>query len=280
MPSPSSTLALIAGSGDLPAMVLEGARRQGLRVVGLGFVDETDPALAKELDAWAWLHLGQLGKLIAFCKKQGASRVVMAGKVHKTRAVNLRPDWRAAKLLWRIRNTHDDEILRAVAAELEGEGMAVASALEFLPHLRTPEGILTKRKPSAEEQADLDVGWPLAKSLGAMDIGQCIVLRKKTVVAAEAVEGTDATILRAGELAGPGCVVIKIFKPIQDLRLDLPTIGKQTIKTMIQAKASCLGVEAGQSLFLDLPESVALADQAGISVVGLRSEARDASGSP
>lgn len=276
--TPSKTLALIAGGGDLPALVLEGARRQGLRVVGLGFVDETDPALAREVDAWAWLHLGQLGRLIAFCKKQGASRVVMAGKVRKTRAVNLRPDWRAAKLLWRVRNTHDDEILRAVAAELEGEGMAVASALDFLPHLRTPEGVLTKRKPSAEERADLEVGWPLAKSLGAMDIGQCIVLRRKTVVAAEAVEGTDATILRAGELAGPGCVVIKVFKPIQDLRLDLPTIGRQTIMTMIRARASCLGVEAGQSLFLDLPESVALADQAGISVVGLRSAGPDASG--
>jgi DUF1009 family protein len=271
--NPSSTLALIAGSGSLPAMVLAHARRQGLRVVGLGFVDETDPALAEKLDAWIWLHLGQLGKLIAFCRKQGASRVVMVGKVRKPRAVNLRPDWRAAKLLLRIKNTHDDALLRAVAAELEGEGIAVVSALDFLPHLRTPAGVLTKRKPSAEEQADLDVGWPLAKSLGAMDIGQCVVLRKKTVVAAEAVEGTDATILRAGELAGPGCVVIKIFKPIQDLRLDLPAIGKQTIQTMIQAKASCLGIEAGRSLFLDLPESTALADQAGISVVGLRSEA-------
>lgn len=267
--SSSRTLAIIAGSGDLPRLVMDGARRQGLRVVGLGFADETDPALAEELDAWIWLHLGQLGKLIAFCKKQGARQVVMAGKVHKTRAVNLRPDWRAAKLLWKIKNTHDDEILRAVTAELESEGVAVASALDFLPHLRTPEGILTRRRPTAEEQADLDVGWPLAKSLGTMDIGQCLVMRKKTVVAAEAVEGTDATILRAGELAGPGCVVIKIFKPIQDMRLDLPTIGPQTIKVMIQAGASCLGVEAGHSLFLNLDESVALADQAGISIVGL-----------
>lgn len=269
------TLALIAGGGDLPQLVVDGARHQGLRVVGLGFIGETDPRLAERVDAWEWLHLGQLGKLIAFCKSQGVRQVVMAGKVHKIKAVNLRPDWRATKLLWKIKDTHDDKILRAVAAELENEGMVVVSALNFLPHLRTPEGVLTRRKPSAEEQADLDVGWPLAKTLGSMDIGQCLVLRKKTVVAAEAVEGTDATILRAGELAGPGCVVIKIFKPIQDMRLDLPTIGPQTIQAMIQAQASCLGVEAGNSLFLDLPGSVAMAEKADISIVGLRPGDRD-----
>lgn len=269
--SPPCTLALIAGSGDLPRLVLAGARMQGWRVVGLGFVGETDPTLAVDMDGWIWLHLGQLGKLIGFCKQQGAGRVVMAGKVHKTRAVNVRPDWRAAKLLWKVRTTHDDVILRAVAEELELEGLEVVSALEFLPHLGTPEGVLTRRCPSLEEQADLDVGWPLAKALGSMDIGQCLVLRKKTVVAVEAVEGTDEAIIRAGELAGPGCVVVKIFKPIQDTRLDLPTIGPQTIKAMIQAKATCLGVEAGQSLFLGLEESVALADQAGISIVGMRS---------
>ncbi len=277
MTSSPRTLALIAGSGDLPRLVTAGARMQGWRIVGVGFVGETDPGLAEDLEAWEWLHLGQLGKLIAFCKKQGVQEVVMAGKVHKTRAVNLRPDWRAAKLLWKIKNTHDDVILRAVAAELESEGMAVASALDFLPHLRTPEGVLTRRGPSPEEQADLDVGWPLAKALGAMDIGQCLVLRKKTVVAAEAVEGTDATIARAGELAGPGCVVIKVFKPIQDMRLDLPTIGPQTIQAMIQAQASCLGLEAGRSLFLDLPESVTLADQAGISIIGMRPDGREGS---
>lgn len=267
---PHPTLALIAGSGDLPRMILEGARAQGWRVAGLGFVGEADPALAADMDAWIWLHLGQLGKLIGFCKKQGARRVVMAGKVHKARAVNVRPDWRAAKLLWRVRTTHDDVILRAVTEELEREGLAVVSALEFLPRLGTPEGVLTRRGPSPEEQADLDMGWPLAKALGRMDIGQCLVLRKKTVVAVEALEGTDAAILRAGDLVGPGCVAIKIFKPIQDVRLDLPTIGPQTIKTMIQAKATCLGVEAGQSLFLGPEESVALADQAGISIVGMR----------
>lgn len=264
------TLALIAGGGDLPGLVAAGARMQGLRIVGIGFPGETDPGLAGQLDAWEWLHLGQLGRLIAFCKKQGVSRVVMAGKVHKTRAVNLRPDWRAAKLLWKVKNTLDDVILRAVAEELEKEGLAVVSALDFLPHLRTPEGVLTRRNPSAEERQDLDTGWPLAKAMGSLDIGQCLVLRRKTVIAAEAVEGTDETILRAGRLAGPGCVVIKVFKPIQDLRLDLPTIGPRTIRTMIEARATCLGVEAGKSLFLDLPASLALADQAGISIVGLR----------
>jgi UDP-2,3-diacylglucosamine hydrolase len=268
-PMHSPTLAVIAGGGRLPRMVLEGARARGLRVVGVGFAGETERELAEAMDAWQWMQLGQLGKLIAFCKKQGASQVVMVGKVHKARAVDLRPDWRAAKLLWKIKSTQDDVLLRAITAELEDEGLRVVSTMEFLPHLLTPCGVLTKRSPSAQEQADIDFGWPLARSIGDLDIGQCLVVRKRTVVAVEALEGTDMTILRAGEVVGAGCVVVKIFKPVQDHRLDLPTIGARTISTMIQAKATCLGVEAGRSIFVDLEQSLALADQAGISIVGL-----------
>lgn len=275
-PMHSPTLAVIAGGGRLPRMVLEGARARGLRVVGVGFAGETERELAEAMDAWQWMQLGQLGKLIAFCKKQGATQVVMVGKVHKARAVDLRPDWRAAKLLWKIKSTQDDILLRGITAELESEGLRVLSTMEFLPHLLTPCGVLTKRSPSAQEQADIDFGWPLARSIGDLDIGQCLVVRKRTVVAVEALEGTDMTILRAGELVGAGCVVIKIFKPIQDHRLDLPTIGARTISTMIQAKATCLGVEAGRSLFVDLEQSIALADQAGISIVGLDCAQQDA----
>lgn len=267
--SQAGTLAIIAGGGRLPMLVLEGARSMGLRVVGVGFAGETEAELAERADAWQWLHLGQLGKLIAFCKKQKVQRIVMAGKVHKAKAVNMRPDWRAAKLLWKVKNTQDDVLLRAITHELESEGLAVVSALDFLPRLRCPEGLLTRREPTPEEQADIDFGWPLAQKMGTLDIGQCVVIRKRTAVAVEALEGTDATIIRAGEIAGPGCVVIKVFKPIQDIRLDLPAIGTQTIATMIQAKASCLALEAHRSLFLDYPESIALAEKAGISIVGL-----------
>lgn len=267
----SGTLAIIAGGGRLPRLVLDGARAMGLRVVGVGFAGETEVDLARAMDAWQWLHLGQLGKLIAFCKQQGVGRIVMAGKVHKARAVNFRPDWRAAKLLWKVRNTQDDVLLRAITQELENEGLAVVAAQDFLPHLKTPEGELTRRKPTSEERADIEFGWPLARQMGSLDVGQCVVVRKRSVVAVEALEGTDATILRAGELVGPGCVVIKVFKPIQDPRLDLPAIGPQTIRTMIQAQASCLAVEAGRSLFLDLPESLSLAESHGISIVGLAS---------
>ncbi|TVQ98516.1 MAG: LpxI family protein [Desulfovibrionales bacterium] len=271
MTSLSGTLAIIAGGGRLPCLVLDGARAMGWRVVGVGFVGETEPELAEKMDAWKWLHLGQLGKLIAFCKQQGVSRIVMAGKVHKARAVDFRPDWRAAKLLWKIRNTQDDVLLRAITQELESEGLAVGAAQDFLPHLKTPEGALTRRKPTTDEQKDIDFGWPLAQKMGALDVGQCIVVRKRSTVAVEALEGTDATILRAGELVGPGCVVIKVFKPMQDIRLDLPAIGPQTIRTMIRAQASCLAVEAGRSLFLDLKESLELADSAQISIVGIGS---------
>ena len=267
----SGTLAIIAGGGRLPRLVLDGARAMGLRVVGVGFAGETEPELTEGMDAWKWLHLGQLGKLIAFCKEQGVTQIVMAGKVHKARAVDLRPDWRAAKLLWKVKNTQDDVLLRAIAQELESEGLAVVAAQDFLPHLQTPEGILTRRGPTPEERADIEFGWPLAQRMGALDIGQCVVVRKRTAVAVEALEGTDSTILRAGKLVGPGCVVIKVFKPIQDIRLDLPAIGPQTVRAMMQAKASCLAVEAGRSLFLDLPESLNLAESAGISIVGVAS---------
>lgn len=267
----SGTLAVIAGGGCLPRLVLEGARDMGLRVVGVGFVGESEPDLAAGMDAWKWLHLGQLGKLITFCKQHGVDRIVMAGKVHKARAVDFRPDWRAAKLLWKVRNTQDDVLLRAITAELEAEGMAVVAAQDFLPHLQTPEGQLSRRGPTPVEQADIDFGWPLARQMGCLDVGQCVVVRKRSTVAVEALEGTDATILRAGKLVGPGCVVIKVFKPMQDVRLDLPAIGPETIRTMIQAQASCLAVEAGRSLFLDLPESLALAESAGICVMGVGS---------
>lgn len=265
----SPTLAVIAGGGKLPRMVLEKARAKGLRVVGVGFAGETDRDLAEAMDDWKWLHLGQLGKLISFCKKQGASQVVMVGKVQKARAVDLRPDWRATKLLWKVKSTQDDALLRAITAELESEGLRVVSTMEFLGDLLTPCGVLTKRAPSAQERADIDFGWPLARSIGDLDVGQCVVVRKRTVVTVEALEGTDMAILRAGELVGAGCVVVKIFKPIQDQRLDLPTIGSRTISTMIQAKATCLGVEAGRSIFVDLEQSIALAEEAGIAVVGL-----------
>lgn len=261
-------IGILAGGGQLPFLVAAGARRQGQRVAAAGFAGNTDPALAEQVDAFADLKLGQLGKLISFFKAESVTRVVLAGSINKPRALDLRPDMRAMKLIMRLATRGDDSLLRAVAGELESEGMAVVSALDLVPGLAAPEGVLTRKKPSKEQWEDLRYAWPRAKALGRMDIGQALAVRERMVVAVEGLEGTDACIARAGQLA-PGCVVLKIVKPGQDVRFDLPSIGLGTMEAMAAAGVSCLGVEAGKSLFFDRDAALDLAQTAGLVVVGL-----------
>lgn len=261
-------IGILAGGGQLPFLVAAGARRQGQRVAAAGFAGNTDPALAGQVDAFADLKLGQLGKLISFFKAESVTRVVLAGSINKPRALDLRPDMRAMKLIMRLATRGDDSLLRAVAGELESEGMAVVSALDLVPGLAAPEGVLTRKKPSKEQWEDLRYAWPRAKALGRMDIGQALAVRERMVVAVEGLEGTDACIARAGQLA-PGCVVLKIVKPGQDVRFDLPSIGLKTLETMAASGVSCLGVEAGKSLFFDRDAALDLAQTAGLVVVGL-----------
>ncbi len=263
------TVGLIAGGGQFPFLIADEAGAAGLRVVAVGFSGHTDVSLAGRVDAWSELHLGQLSKLFRFFKDQGVSRVVFAGAVSKPKAMDVRPDFKAVKLLFKLKTKGDDALLRAVADELESEGMRVVSPLELVPGIATPAGVLTSRRPRKHEWEDLEYAWPRARAMGRMDIGQSLIVKSGMVVAVEGLEGTDEALLRAGRLAGPGCVAVKVLKPGQDERIDLPAAGETTIETMIQAKAACLGIEAGHSVFFNMRESLSRADAAGISVVGL-----------
>ncbi len=278
MPSPrhslnnnqsGTCLGLIAGAGQFPSLVIKGAQAQGLRVAVAGFSGHSDPALQQQADAFSMLHLGQLGKLLAFFKKQAVDQVVLAGSINKPRALDIRPDFRAARVLWRMRNKGDDALLRALIAELEAEGFAVRQAAAFLPDLRAPKGVLSKRPPTLEEWEDLQFAWQVAEAVGRLDIGQCVVVKRGVVAAVEALEGTDSAIARGAELAGAGCVALKRCKPGQDERVDLPAVGLETVRGLAAAKASCLGLEAGKTLFFDCQQALELAARHKICIVGL-----------
>ena len=264
----SQTLGLIAGGGTFPALVAKNAKNQGLRVVGAGFHSDTARETALVTDDFIWLKLGKLGKLLSFFKRQNVTQVVFAGPINKPRALDIRPDFLAAKILFSLVCKSDDNLLRAVAGEFEKQGMPVVSATCFVPELTTPEGVLTRRVPSTRELLDIRYARPIARALGKLDIGQCLVVKEQMTVAVEGIEGTNATIERAGQLAGSGCVVVKIFKPGQDTRLDLPAVGPQTIQSMINAGATCLCVDAGQSLLFEPQETIDLADRHNMTIIG------------
>lgn len=263
-------IGLIAGGGQFPLLFAEGAKDAGYHVIAVGFDGETDPALAAHVAAFHLLKLGQLGKLIRVFQKAGIRRVAMAGSINKTRLyARIRPDWRAFKLLTSLRNKKDDHILRSLAAELEKEGIRVEPSTLFLPGLLAPEGLLTRRHLNAREQRDVAFGWDMAKAVGHLDIGQCLVVKDQAVLAVEGMDGTDETILRGGRLCREGAVVIKVSKPIQDLRFDVPAVGLQTIETMRTVKARVLVVEAGKTLLFDRDKVVEAADRYGITIVGV-----------
>lgn len=264
------TLGLIAGGGAFPLMVADAARERGLRVVAVAHEGETDPLLAQKVDKLTWIRLGQLGHLIKALKKAGVTKTVMAGSINKKKMFeNVRPDLRGLTLMSKLAIFHDDDILRAVAAELHKEGIDMVSSAEHLPELLAPRGNLTHRKPNREEREDVEFGWKIAKELGRLDVGQCVVVRKKTVLALEAIEGTNETILRGGELAKENAVVVKVSKPNQDLRFDVPAVGPETIQAMSKVRASVLAIEAGKTLIFDKDEMISYANRLRIAVLSL-----------
>ena len=264
------TLGLIAGGGVFPLMVADAARDKGLRVVAVAHEGETDPLLAEKVDEIAWIKLGQLGHLLKVLKKAGVTKTVMAGTINKKKMFeNVRPDLRGLTLMSKLAIFHDDDILRAVAGELQREGIHIVSSAEHLPELLAPRGNLTRRKPNQEEREDVEFGWKIAKELGRLDIGQCVVVRRKTVLAMEAIEGTNETILRGGKLAKEKAVVVKVSKPNQDMRFDVPAVGPDTIEVMAQVKASVLAIEAGKTLIFDKLGMISYADRLRIVIVSL-----------
>jgi DUF1009 family protein len=279
-------LGLIAGNGRFPFLILDAARAQGFAVTVAAIREETDPeinhrAAADEKIIVHWLSLGELSRLIEVFHKEGVSMAVMAGQVkHKQIFSSIRPDWRLAKLLLNLRTRNTDMLLGAVAKVLADESIELISSTSFLEPLLAQEGVLTERAPTDEERKNIDYGMSVAKALAGFDIGQTVVVAAQACVAVEAMEGTDATIDRAGKLMQSmeeeastldrRLTVIKVAKPNQDMRFDVPVIGIRTIETMMQAGAGCLSVEAGRTLLFDREMLLMKANQAGIAIVAVQ----------
>jgi len=270
MASEKGPLGIVAGGGNFPILCAQAAQHSGMKVVVVAHKGETSREIERYAHAVHWVHLGQLGKVIEALKKNRCTKALFAGSITKKRMFfDVRPDLKALTLWNRLRSRLDDNILRAVSKTLEQEGIEIVPSTYLLKDLLTPKGLMTKIGPTKEERDDISLGFTLQKRIGALDIGQTMVLKDKAVVAIEAIEGTDQTILRGGMLAGPGTVVVKVAKPGQDTRFDLPSTGVQTIKTMIEAKARVLALEAKKSIFFDRDEAIGLADSHGITVVGI-----------
>jgi len=263
------TLGLIAGSGTFPLTVAQAARQEGYRIIAVAHQGESDPELASQVDELTWIYVGELNKLISVFKKAGVSDAVMAGGIKKVRLFgNARPDLRTLSLLARVGIKKDDSLLRAVADELASEGIRIRSATEMLAGILMPKGLLTSRPLSAREEQDVEYGWSLAKEIGRLDIGQCVVVKDRTVLAVEAIEGTDEAIRRGGRHGREGAVVVKVSKPTQDVRFDLPTVGPKTIEVMSEVGATVLALEAGCSILLEKALLLEKAQAADISILG------------
>ena len=272
-------LGLIAGNGRFPFLALEGARRLGHDVTIVAIKEETSPALTEAAAAHPpadlhWVSLGQVGKCIAILQGAGVTRAVMAGQVKHTRLfTDFVPDLTGLRLLGRLKTRNTDAVISAVADVLADHGIELENSTAFLRPLLAASGVLTARPPSADEQADLDFGYRMADAVAGLDIGQTIAVKDRAVVAVEAMEGTDAVIARAGELAGSGVCIVKVAKPTQDMRFDVPVVGLPTLAAMEKAGARVLSVDAGRTLVLDGAEFYARADAQGAAVVGRESEA-------
>jgi len=263
-------IGLIAGGGQFPIIFCERASKQGYEIYAVAFKNEADPSLADHVKRIVWLHVGQLNKLVNFYKSHQIGAAVMMGTIRKTRLFkHLKPDIKALSLMTSMRHTHDDGVLRVFADFLEKSGIQVKASTFLLPELLAEPGCWTRRKPSRAERADIQLGWQLAKEIGRLDIGQCVVVGGGSVLAVEAVDGTDATIRRGGELGQGNAVVIKVCKPTQDERFDVPAVGIQTIETMRHSDARLLVLEAGKSIVFDKQAMITAADEAGISIVAL-----------
>ncbi len=266
----SSAIGIIAGGGQFPLLFAEAARKQGRRVVAIAHRGESAPELEEKADITCWVKLGQLGKIIKFFHKERVQETVFAGSITKTRMFkDVMPDLKALTLWNKIDARQDDAILRAIAGSLEQEGIQVVESTRYLEHLLFPEGNLTRKKPSPQQLEDIRFGWKIAREIGRLDIGQCVVVRDRSVLAVEAIEGTDAAIRRGGKLGVSKVVVVKLKKPNQDFRFDLPATGIKTIETLADVKGAVLAVEAGQSLLFDRDSMVSLADRLGVVVMGV-----------
>lgn len=278
MSNTKSRLGLIAGNGKFPFLVLAAARAQGYEVVVAAIKEEASPEISSQgAAAVHWLSMGELSRLIEMFKQEGVSRAIMAGQVkHKQIFSSIRPDWRLAKLLLSLRTRNTDALLGAVAKVLADEGIILENSTNLLEPLLVKPGVLTRRAPSEQESKNIEYGRSVARQLAQYDIGQTVVIAEAACVAVEAMEGTDATIERAGQIMASlsaeastlsrALTVVKIAKPNQDMRFDVPVIGVKTIEVMQRAGATCLAVDAGKCLLLDGEAVISAADHANIAI--------------
>ena len=270
----SSPLGLIAGNGRFPFLVAAAGRRAGRRVVAVAIKEETDPALAGEVDEIHWVSLGQLGRCIEALKAGGVSEAVMAGQVkHKQIFAGIVPDLKMMGLLARLALKNTDSLIGAVADTLGREGIALLSSTALLQDQLATPGAMTRRRPSADEARDVEYGREVARAVAGFDIGQTVVVKDRAVVAVEAMEGTDETIRRAGRIAGAGCTVVKVAKPRQDVRFVVPVVGPGTVAAMGEAQAHVLAVQAGATLLLDRADLLTAAERADLAVWGFEPSA-------
>jgi len=268
--SPRERIGIIAGSGRFPILFAETAKRRGVDVVAVAHRGETAPELVHHVDAITWVQPGQLQAVIDALRQHGITRTVMVGAIAKPRMFReILPDARALAALSRIGKLRDDLLLRTIAEELEQEGITVVPSTTYLDEIVPAAGVLGSREPTPEEWADIRYGFQVVKAIGRFDIGQSVVVRGGAVMAVEGIEGTDATIRRAGQLVNGDIVVVKATKPIQDLRFDLPAIGPDTIRTIAEVRGRALGIEAGSTIILDRELTLSLADDARIAVVAV-----------
>ena len=261
---------LIAGNGKFPFMVVEGARQAGARMVVAAIREETDPSIEQLADRVEWVGIGQLGRMIRFFKDEGVEKAIMAGQVKHvqifSRAV---PDARMLKVLLRLPRRNTDSLIGAIASELQSEGIELINSTYFLQQNLPQVGTSTRRHPDKHEREDIEYGLEIAREIAGLDLGQTIVVRGKACVAIEAMEGTDETIRRAGRLVNKRLTVVKLAKPNQDMRFDVPVVGVPTIETMLEAGATCLCITAGKTLMFDREEMIRLANDRKIAIVAV-----------
>jgi len=278
MTADENILGLIAGEGRLPFLVAAGAKKAGLKVICVGLADNAEPGLADEVDVFYRVAIARPGSWIRKLRKHGVTRTIIAGRVAKSRLftpwriVRYLPDWRSFRIYyWRLRGKDKltDSVLCALADELASGGIVLENSTMYCKEHLATAGAMTKGQPSSAIEGDIEFGWEIAKKLGELDIGQAIAVKEKEVIAVEAIEGTAKMIERAGQFCkSGGWTLIKASKPSQDMRFDMPCVGPETIRGLAQNGGKCLVVEAGKTIIIDKPETIRLADELGIAILG------------
>ena len=267
MQSPE-TLGIIAGNGVYPRLLVDGARRAGVeKIVAAAFTDETDPVLERHVNVLEWMRVGQLSRLLKFFSSQGIQHVIMAGQIAPKNLFDLRPDLKALMLLGKLKQRNAESIFAAIADELAKIDVDLLPATTFLEDSLARPGLITGPKLSPRQELDVELGWNVAKEIARLDIGQTIVVKNGTIVAVEALEGTNEAIKRGGTLAREGAVVVKVSKPNQDMRFDVPVIGVETVRIAAESGVRVIAVEAGKTLLLERDALIALANGSNMSVV-------------